>query len=229
MKIRKLQYNIDYTHILTFREEYKDAVLPYFGFDKLRYAIENENTNSEWIRLIFTIEKIALFIRKDGISIVFEGDVNDLKNTTGVMKFFWDIYEKIKSFKGYKKTNRNSLIVHAVGILDAETSKERLQKCPYFAINPFGALEEYAAVYDFQSERENRKYKFYFGNYSDKDIKNHDLTPFQTEANEDLQSSLGVMCKLDIYEDSNSPTFSKFKSLLKDAEEIISSYDFNNV
>ena len=41
MEIRRLQYHIDYIHILTFREEYKKAIMPFFGFSDLHYAIEN--------------------------------------------------------------------------------------------------------------------------------------------------------------------------------------------
>jgi len=224
MKIRRLQYNIDYTHILTFREEYKDAVLAYFGLDNLRYAIDHENTNNESIRLTFTTEKIALFIRKEGITFLFEGDVNDLRNETGVIKFYWDIYEKIKNFRGYKKTNRHSLIAHAVEIMEKDKVGGILDDCPYFKLNPFGKLDEFAATYEFK--KDEKFYKFIFGNYSEKDIKNHYLTPFKTEFNKELYDNLGLMCQLEIFEDckTKSLSFSKFKSLLTDAENKISSY-----
>jgi hypothetical protein len=223
MKIRRLQYNIDYTHILTFREEYKNAVLPYFGFDNLRYGIDNENSINESIRMIFMTETIALFIRKEGITFLFEGDVNDLKNQTGVIKFFWDIYEKIKTFKGYKKTHKHSLIVHAVKILEKQAIEDILKDCPCFKVNPFGVLDDFAANYEFK--KDEKLYKFTFGHYSEKDIKIYDLTPFKTEANKELFDNAGLMCKLDIFEDCKAPSFSKFKSLLADAEGIISSYN----
>jgi len=222
MKIRRIQYNIDYTHILTFREEYRQAVLPYFGFENLRYGIDNENTINESIRLIFMTETIALFIRKEGITFLFEGDIADLKNQTGVIKFFWDIYEKIKNFKGYKKTNRHSLIVHAVEIMEKDKVDSILSDCPYFKLNPFGKLDEFATIYDFKNNE--KSYKFHFGNYSEKDIKMHDLSPFKTEFNKELFGNLGLMCKLDVFEDCKATSFSKFKSLLSDAEGIISSY-----
>lgn len=110
MKIRRLLYNIDYTHILTFRDEYKAAVLPVFGFENLNYGIDNENTINESIRLIFKNENYALFIRKEGISFLFEGDINDLRNQNGVIRFFWDIYDRIKLFHGYKKTNSSTFL-----------------------------------------------------------------------------------------------------------------------
>lgn len=94
MAIRKLQYQIDYVHILTFREEYKKAVSPFFGFQDVEYAIENENTINEGIRLIFKNEKIALFVRKESITFIFEGEVDEVKNPNGIIKFFFDLYEK---------------------------------------------------------------------------------------------------------------------------------------
>ena len=116
MKIRRLQYNIDYVHIITFREEYKQAVTPYFGFDNLSYGIDNENTINESVRLIFKADHFALFARKEGITFLFEGDINNLKNQNGIIKLFWDLYERIKKFRGYKKTSRHSIIVNAVEI-----------------------------------------------------------------------------------------------------------------
>jgi len=222
MKIRRVQYNIDYVHIISFREEYKQAVIPYFGFDNLRYGIDNENTINESIRLIFTTESIALYIRKEGISIIFEGDSNDLKNQNGVIKLLWDLYEKIIKFHGYRKTSRHSLICHAVEIKKQNDNDKFLKQNPYFVVNPFGKLNEFCCVYEF--EKDNKKYKFEFGNFSEKDIKKHDLRPFETEFNEDLVGSVGLMCRTEIREETHTVSFSKFKKLLTETEKIISSY-----
>ncbi len=222
MKIRRLQYNIEYTHIITFKEEYKQAILPYFGFDNLRYAIDNENTINESIRLIFSNETLALFIRKEGISFLFEGDVTELKNQTGAIKFFWDIYDNIKTFKGFKKTNRHNLIVHSVEIKDKSEVSKILEAPPVFNVNPFGSLEEFASVYEFK--KDDKMFKFTFGNYSEKDISVNDLTPFNTEYNEDLHNNFGLMSKLEIFEECTRPSFNRFKTLLLDAENTISSY-----
>jgi hypothetical protein len=223
MKIRRLQYNIDYTHILTFREEYKRLVLPYFGFDNLRYGIDNEYTINESIRLIFETEKLALSIRKEGITCSFEGDIKDVKNQSGPIKFFWDIYDGIKKLEGYKKTNRHSLLLHAVDIIDKDEIDKILTNNPYLKINPFNKLEEFAAVYHFK--KEDKFYKFTFGNYSEKDIKIYDLRPFKTEYNKDLLGSYGLMSQFELYEDISNPTFSRFKALLTDAESKISSFE----
>lgn len=98
-----------------------------------------------------------------------------------------------------------------------------LKDCPYLKLNPFGKLDEFAVIYNFT--KEDKTYRYQFGNYSENDIKTHDLSPFETKFNKDLLSNLGVMCKVEISEDCIAPSFSKFKSALKNAEEIISKFN----
>ncbi len=222
MKIRRLQYNIDYVHIITFREEYKQAIAPYFVFDNLRYGIDNENTINESVRLIFEADNFGLFARKEGLTFLFEGDIDNLMNQNGIIKLFWDLYERIKALKGYKKTSRHSIIIHAVEIHDKTEVETILQTSPYFKINPFGNLNEFSCIYEF--EKSDKKYKFEFGNYSEKDIKNHNLTQFDTEFNKDLIGNVGLICRLEITEVCKTPSFSKFTSLISTAEKAISSY-----
>jgi hypothetical protein len=222
MIIKRLQYNIDYVHVITFREEYKKAISPYFGFDNLRYGIDNENTIHESVRLIFQNEHIALFLRKEGFSIVFEGDTMELQEANGIMKPFWDLFEKIKRFEGYKKATRHTLIVNAVDIDEGVNIDEILRNNPYFTNNPFGELKEFACVYEFQED--DKYYKFEFGNFSERDIKTYDLRPFNSTYTEDLIGARGLMCRLEINEPSNEPNHRKFKSLLRKAEKTISTF-----
>lgn len=224
MKIRRIQYNIDYVHILTFREEYKLAVVPYFGFDNLRYGIDNENTINESIRLIFATDFIAFFIRKDGITFVFDGDHKDLKNQNGVIKPFFDIFDRIKSFHGYKKATRQSIIVHGVDLTEKSVVEKALKKNTYLSINPFGNLSEFGCNYEF--EKDDKQFKFQFGNFSEKDIKVHDLRSLNSDFNKDLIGGIGFMCRSEIVEKCTNPSYSKFKSLLTEAEQIITSYSY---
>lgn len=224
MKIRRIQYNIDYVHILTFREEYKLAIIPYFGFDNLRYGIDNENTINESIRLIFASDFMAFFIRKDGLTFVYDGDHKDLKNQNGIIKPFFEIYDRIKAFHGFKKATRQSIIAHAVDLTDKDVVEKTLKKNPYFSINPFGNLTEFGCNYEFT--KDDKQYKFQFGNFSDKDIKVHDLRSLGSEFNKDLLDGVGYMCRSEIFEKCINPSYSKFKSLLTDSEQIISSYNY---
>jgi hypothetical protein len=219
MKIRRLQYSIDYVHIITFKDEYREAIAPYFGFDNVEYAIENENTIFEEIRLIFRLEKIALFIKKEGITLVFEGDVEELKNQNGIIKIFWDIYGKIKQFKGYTKTTRHLLIVHSVDIKDAEEVEKTLTDSAYIFVNPFGKLDDFSCIYEFK--KDEMLFKITLGNYSSRDIKTHDLLPFRTEYNKDLSKNVGLMVRAEVAKLEREPSFNKFKSLLAILEKKI--------
>lgn len=223
MKIIRFQYNIDYTHIITFREEYKSAVSPFFNFEKLRYGIDNENTINESIRLIFTLEHMAFFVRKEGLTFLFEGDVSDLKNQNGAMKIFWDLFESIKSFKGFKKCSKHTIITNAVKLIDKDKVDKILVKNPYFVKNPFGTLTDFSCVYEFT--KDDIHCKFQFGNYSEKDITRYELRPFSTDYSKDLIGGYGLMCRVELSEDSKDPTFGKFKSLLYQTEQAISKFN----
>lgn len=216
MSIRRIQYQVDYLHIITFQEEYKKAIAPYFGFEGLEYGIDNENTINEGVRLIFKQENLALFFRKEAIVIIYEGNGDDLKNQNSIFKIFWELYEKVKGFYGYTKTIQHTLIVHAVDIRDSKEVVELLRGNKFLSQNPFGNLDEFMCVYHFT--KDEILYKFNFGNYSERDIKIHDLSPFKAKFNEDLVNNVGIMGRLEITEPDRSPTFTKFKSLLSKAK-----------
>jgi hypothetical protein len=223
MKIVRIQYNIEYIHILTFREEYKQAVVPYFSFDKLRYAIDNENTINESIRLIFTIEHLAVFIRKEGLTFIFEGDIGELKSQNGVIKVFWDLFQNIKGIKGFKRCTKHSLIINAVELVEKPLIDNILENNPYLPKNPFGKLTEFACIYEFL--KDGIYYKYQFGNYSEKDITTYELRPFSTEYTKELLDGLGYMWRVELKEETKEPTFSKFKTLLNNSEQVISKFD----
>lgn len=223
MSIRRFQYQIDYVHILTFREQYKDVVTPYFPFEKVEYSVDNENTIHEGIRLIFKAENIAIILNKQSIVILFEGDLHDLKNQNGPIKIFWDIYEKIKKFKNYTRTARHTILANSVVIKTQDEINQLLDKNPYLNKNPFGKLDEFLCAYEFQQN--DISYKFQFGNYTNKDIKKQDLMPFKTDFNKDLLDNVGIMGRIEATEIEKNPSFGKFKSLLSKIEEILSKFN----
>lgn len=131
--------------------------------------------------------------------------------------------KKIKSFSGYIRTVRHSLLVHAVSLRQKDEVDKILYNNPYLNENPFGNLDEFSCVYEFK--KEEIAYKFLFGNYSDKDIKVHDLTPFQTKFNKDLIDNYGLMGRMEVIELDKSPTFGKFKTLLTKAQRYLSAFN----
>jgi len=220
MAIRKLQYQIDYVHILTFKDQYKDIVSPYFPFENVKYAIENENTIHESIRLIFNNEHILFLLNKQSIILLFEGPVSDLKNQSGPIRFFWDMYEKIKTLKNYTKTTRHLLVAQSVDFRTKDEVENILNENPYFTQNPFGPLKEFSCIYEF--EESEIKYNINFGNYNKNDIEKQDLTPFKTDFNKDLFENVGLIGRIEANEKEKNPSYSKFKSLLSRAEQKLS-------
>lgn len=221
MVIRKITYSIGYVHVLTFKENYKSIITPYFDFEPLEYAIDNENTISESIRLIFRNEGFILLFRKEGITFIYEGNVNDIKKNNPIIDIFFEIYEKIKKIEGFSKTKRHEINIDAVGIVEKEKSELLLERNLYLT-NPFGKLREFATIFEF--ERDLKKYRLQFGNFSEDDIKKYNLSPLNTEHNSDLKGNFGLMCQVTVKEDITSSSFNKFKQLLKDGEGVINLY-----
>ena len=77
-------------------------------------------------------------------------------------------------------------------------------------------------VYEF--EKDEKKYSFQFGSYSNKDIKTYDLRPFKTDYTKKLVDNVGSLCRVEIREETKSPSPSKFKSLVANAKSSIKSF-----
>lgn len=221
MKVRKLQYAIDYIHILTFREQYKSLIAPYFDYDRLEYAIDNENTLNEFARLIFPIEGFAIQVKKEGVAFVYEGDISLVRKSNPILDIFFDIYINITKFENYSKTVRHRMTIDTVAFKTEEEVNASLESNSYLK-NPFGKLKEFATVFVF--DKNNKEYKLQFGNYHEGDIKKHDLSPLKTEYNKELFDKHGFMCQTTVVEPSNTANFTKFKSLITDIEEITNLY-----
>lgn len=218
MTIRKITYNISYIHILTFREHYKSIIAPYFEYEPLRYGIDDENTRNESIRLIFENEGFIIHAKKEGLLFMYEGEISDVKKNNPIIDIFFEIFEKIKNIDGFAKTKRHELITDAVAIVE----EEAIHNYPNYLYNPFGKLKEYATIFEF--EKEAKKIRFQFGNFSDSDIKKQNISPLNTDFNKELIGKIGLMCQVNIKEDITNSSFTKFKNVLKESETIIENY-----
>ena len=221
MKIRKIVYNLDFVPILTFKEHYKLLIAPYLSYNNFKFAIDNENTINERIRLVFPTDKFVFNFRKEGATMAYEGDIEEITKNNPIVSMFFDIYEKIKAITGYHKTTKQKIIINAVDIETKATVDEALLGNKYL-MNPFGKLSEFSAVFEFESEE--KKYVFQFGNYSELDIKKFDLSAFNADYNKDLKDNIGFICHIEIEEEINNSSFAKLKTMLTDAQKRIEFY-----
>lgn len=221
MTIRKVVYAIDYIHILTFKEHYKNIISPYFSYEPLEYGIDNENTNNEAIRLNYRTEGVSINVKKDGMIFLYEGNVEDIKRKHAQADIFFEIYSKVTAMPGFIKTKRQKIFVDAVRIIPPEEFEDEIEKNKQF-YNPFKNLEEFALTYNF--EIDDKRYRFQFGNFSEKDIAQYQLSPFSIPFNNDLKGGLGIMCQVAVEQFIGEASFTKMKTLIRDAESIISQY-----
>ena len=184
MVIRKIQYNINYSHILTFKDDYKNISSPYFGWNKVKYSVEQMNTIHESLRLIFTEYNCIIHLRKDGITIMFEGDEEMFMTDAGLLKEFFVMYNNITELECYGKTIRHDFIVYSVDVSNP------INNTDYLKFNPIKAeLTEFACVYTYNFK--NYNINFTFGDFIPNDISRYELSPFSAEQNIDLVSADG--------------------------------------
>jgi hypothetical protein len=222
MTTRKLQYAIDYIHVLTFKDYIRDLIAPYFDYELLEYAIDNENTLNESARLIFKVEGFGLQFKKDGVAFVFEGDASLVKKSGNpVLEMFFKIFNDITRLKHYSRTTRHRMTLDAVRFTERSKTEELLYNNPFIK-NPFGKLTEFASVLIFNYE--GKEVKLQVGNYFEADIKKYDLTPLKTKFNQELFGQTGLMAQITVQEAISSGSFSKFKDLLNFSESTITKY-----
>jgi hypothetical protein len=221
MKARKLQYSIDYTHVLTFREHYKELVYPAFGRENAQYAIDNENTQLENIRLIFPVESYILQLRRDGMTMIYEGDIAYLKRSNVATDTFFEIYERLKKIPQFTKTVRQKINIDFVEIQPKEEFESQLRQNSFIA-KPFSNLTEFGVVMDFT--RTGLQYHIKFGNFSETDIQKFNISPLNSEFNKELGGKFGLMANVNVIESTNTVSHSKMKELISAAEAIINEY-----
>jgi hypothetical protein len=212
MDIRKIIYNIDYIHLIQFREHYKNIISPYFVYDPLEYGIEGENTINERVKLIFRPQGVAYYIRKEGLTMWFEGDCKDLLKSNPEVARFFDIYEKITQIPGFAKVTRHRLMTYGFSLKE-ENTEEKYVDPGNIITNPFGQLDEYAAIYEFTDD--DKKLNVKFGNYTSKDIVKFKLMEINKNSNKMLEGKIGHFCEISVTEPVRVPSFAKFKDLLR--------------
>ena len=232
MKIRRFQYDIEYSHILTFQDYYRDKIAPYFKIDNLRYGFDNLGTIDEAIKLVFLDTNCVIHCSKGAIRIMYEGSPDDfIKGGSPQYDLFNGILNSIKEISGFGKIVRHNLHLQAVEIFETnsitnELDHSKLKESKYIKILPLTNPSQFAIVFEEGNEEIGDYSKIQFGNFSKKDIKTYDLSPFETDWNKDLFSeNSGYIC--DVRSRKLTTTFSKsnFKILFEEIQELIKKFE----
>jgi hypothetical protein len=221
MQIRKLVYSIGYIHILHFSKYYREIIAPYFSYEPLEYGIANENTMDEAVKLTFRNEGFEFLFQKNGATLWYEGDSANLKRSNAQIDIFFEIHEKIKKIPGFAKIKNHRIVLIGVEVKEPAEVESLLENNPMVK-NPFGKLDEVAAVYEFT--KDTQKIRLQIGNFSEKDIVKYSLATISRDYNNELKDKVGLMGQLTIQEPISETSYSRFKTFLKEGESIYDNY-----
>jgi hypothetical protein len=220
MQARKLTFIVGYIHILTFKDQIKRIVAPYFTYD-IEYGIDNEGTMQENVRLVFKKEGFIMQFNKEMSSLVYEGPIENVRKSNPHVDIFFDILGKIAKMETFNNIKYINMGVDFVGLIKKD-EYEQLLVSNKFVYNPFQKFDEFATIMEFHNG--NKTYRIEFGNFNEGDIEKRALSPLKTLYNKELVGKYGVMAQTRINEESNSASFSKFKDLLTDVTNVLHKY-----
>lgn len=222
MIIRKFTYTIGHIHILTFKDRIKEIIAPFFRYEPLEYGVDNEGTLQENVRLIFRKEGCIMQFNKESASLIYEGDIAEVKKHNPTVEIFFDIYDKITKMQGFIGVRTQNLQVDAVLIKEESEYKETLAKNNFLTI-PFKNVDEFATIFEFKDA--GKEYRVHFGNFTPKDIVKLNLTPLKLKFNEELEGKFGLVGQFQVGEETKSVSFSKLKDLIALNEKFIKEYN----
>lgn len=222
----KTQYIIQYTHVLTFSTEYRKVIAPFFSLPDLKYGLNNQGTFEEHIRLVFEKGGYVIVCQKDGIALIYEGDISELKrSTSGPLSTFFDILAAIKSMLGFGKVLLHQVHTHTLLHREGPIAElKAIEGSKVLKSVPFREVKDFAVT--FETKAEEVEIFATVGNYRENDIVKFDLTPFKTDYNLDvLKKYSGYLCDLKVKETEELPTYGKFKKLLDTSFQKIDTLD----
>jgi len=221
MQLRKLQFNCDYTHILTFKDYYRKIVYPTFSRDNTQYAIDAENTQLESIRLIFPVDSYSIQVRRDGMTLIYEGELSVMKRASVATDTFFELYEKVKKIPEFTKAARQKINMDFVQFHEEKEVKEYLRSNPFIS-HPLKDLVDFGIQMDLKEDE--RDFQLRFGKFSESDIARFNMSPLNSEYNQKLKGRVGLMAQVAVQENTGTISHSRMKDLIAAGETIIERY-----
>lgn len=231
MEIIKTTYEIRYPFILDFRDVYKKIINPFFIYPNAKYAIGNEGTRMEFIRMTFPNSNHLLFFHPDKITFVYDGEFSDLEKKGNVIKRVFDILEKLSQIATFTETTSEIVEIYSLNQIELSTkeivSKFRDQFVSKNVIKDpldLAILEE--GVYS------GLKASLQYGPFlPDIELDRFDLFSIDPEKRLELKSKQGLLCKVSLVSSQKSSNYKSFLKMGRTAVEltnkIFKNYEFS--
>ncbi len=218
----KTQIEIQYTHILDFRERYKAIISPYLKLAE--FTINNTDSIQESVVLSFKEEGYRLDIRWDRIVFWCDGKPENIFDSQGPLIHFFEIFEKIKSFDKFGKINFTALISWFVQLIDKTNDDIQSEYIEHYFKNDFSTLtpikiEDIGIVIELKDG--DSRFNFRSGPFKQAtDIKKFNLTPLSVENLSKYLNLRGLLIDTSYFDVSKNSNFSLLKRLDQKAKAI---------
>lgn len=225
MTLAKLQYEIRYNHLLEFKDVYRKIVQPYLRDEGVEFVVSNQNTLDEYITIKFLKLGFLVDLRWDRMFILIEGDNPNIRNSTSVMKYFFEIYDKL--LKSTSLTVK-LVIIAAYFVKPIEETEENIVegfKRKYLS-EKLKMLSSPSVVKDYliqivSKPNETSSCTINFGPFSKDDIKKHNLASLNVEPKYYLDDVVGEICHIQMNKKDTTISMTRFREAMDEITTIV--------
>lgn len=217
----KLIYEIRYPKILNFKDLYKGIINPYFVYPNAKYAILNEGTHTESIRMTFPDSNYYLLFTYDRISFQYDGSFEELKKSGSHLEMCFEIFNKIKKVTTFYKTTTESIEIIALKQIDKENDniiKEFNER--YSVKNPFKNVTDTAVI--IEGNENNNVIRVQYGPFSgEKEVEALLLYSLNEELKLQLLEKEGIIIQCNVKREADTATKGSYRELLLFGNKVI--------
>ncbi len=222
MKLVKLQFEIKYNHLLDFSSRYKQIVQPFINMEGVEFTINNQNQADEFITIQYKNLSFLLDVRWDRMFIRLEGEQTNIKNSTSPIKYFFEIYEKLKGINTFK-VKLAIIAAWYVKPIDDEFENIVTNFEKKFLTDKLSKLTKNAKDYSIEinsSIDKNIDAVIQFGPFSKLDIKKHNLSTINSTNELLLEDKVGEMLYVQLNQKEDTTSMTKFRAGIEEVEKI---------
>lgn len=182
MIVPKLQFQVKYTHIMSFKDIIRNELASYIKLADA-FGISNENTYEEAIKFDFHTSQISVECTWDNILLTAEGVFENFNSNINQFEIFFKILESIKENKNFDRVKSFVYVLNAVKGNEKDNISIEQNKIMNNYIN--GNIGDLLPQWnDFALTIEKKKEDGFesvnLGPFDQSDIKKHDLLPFKS-------------------------------------------------
>lgn len=221
----KFQFELRYSHVLDFRDQYKAVIAPYLKLAS-GFQILNQQALEEYVRLEFADSAASIEVRWDRMILLSEGDLDRMK-PKGFLpsKIFWEIYDKLSNLESFGQFANYIASVQGIDVREIGSSESNngfLDE--YFSKGKLASwigkdeLLDLAFIVEVKTSDGIEVTITHGPFHGVKDIQRRGLIPFKSESLSRLHSAEGRMIDTKLVRRGGSADHAEFVQCIKIAQ-----------